>query len=72
MSNRMVGNNEIQVIGICWECVHKHSMTSTCDAFPKGIPREIVNGHYDHHSPFSGDNGIQFEEDTTLPSIIET
>lgn len=31
-----------------------------CEAFPHGIPEEILNG-FDHTKPFYGDNGIRFE-----------
>ena len=32
-----------------------------CKAFPEGIPIEISGDEQDHHQPFLGDNGIQFE-----------
>lgn len=35
-----------------------------CDAFPKGIPVAILTMEHDHTTPFEGDHGIQFEEDT--------
>jgi hypothetical protein len=31
-----------------------------CDAFPVGIPREIVFSEKDHRKQFAGDNGLQF------------
>ena len=33
-----------------------------CDAFPKGIPEEIINGEFDHTKPYAGDHGIQYKE----------
>jgi len=47
-------------MGICNNCKHKTVSKSTCEAFPKGIPKEILTGKIDHHEPYEGDNGIQF------------
>ena len=33
-----------------------------CDAFPDGIPDEIWRGGNNHTNPYTGDNGIQFEQ----------
>jgi hypothetical protein len=35
----------------------------TCEAFPDGIPREILDGA-DHRTPFDGDHGLQFKLST--------
>ena len=43
----------------CIECKHYHAFF--CDAYPDGIPDEIMTGEHDHTEPFKGDNGIQFE-----------
>ena len=40
----------------------KHSTTQLrCDAYPKGVPDDILDGGFDHTKPFPGDNGIRFE-----------
>lgn len=44
---------------MCNDCKHNH-MDFTCDAYPNGIPKEIlIRG--EHDTPFPGDNGIHFE-----------
>ena len=34
--------------------------TVTCDAYPDGIPREIITNKVDHRSPYRGDGGLTF------------
>lgn len=52
----------------CLECRHyrgvqerKDFPVHVCEAYPDGIPEEIVTGMHDHRAPFAGDNGILFE-----------
>jgi len=45
----------------CLNCKHLHKDLYTCDAFPKGIPIEIVSGELSHFSEIDGDNGYQFQ-----------
>ena len=59
----------------CWSCKHLHRnnyKANCCDAFtnpvetdwnvlPTAIPREIIDGTFDHTKPYPGDNGIQYE-----------
>lgn len=48
--------------GICNRCKHVAENGATCAAFPDAIPAVILLGRHDHHIPFEGDHGIQFEE----------
>jgi hypothetical protein len=51
------------MIPICATRVHRFlsSEVNACMAFPKGIPKDILDGKADHHCPYHGDNGIRFE-----------
>lgn len=48
---------------ICVHCKHFHSKGKglTCDAFPEGIPFDIIICNVIHKKPYKGDHGIQFE-----------
>jgi len=54
----------------CTFCVHYRGcfnrkkdlmLVHTCDAFPNGIPHDIIFDKYKHTLPYEGDNGIRFE-----------
>jgi hypothetical protein len=46
----------------CVFCKHKHLGSGTCDAFPDGIPAEILTNDADHREYFPGDQGIRYEQ----------
>ena len=51
---------------MCLFCKHYRGVdpkkdTDVCDAFPEGIPIEIMDYNYDHRLPFPNDKGIRLE-----------
>ena len=51
----------------CLECKHflgarGEKLGLRCEAFPNGIPEEILSGEVDHTKPVNGDHGIQFKK----------
>jgi len=48
----------------CIYCKHLNPETLDwhCEAFPDGIPEDIINGDFNHTIPHEGDHGIQFEK----------
>lgn len=57
---------------VCTRCKHLDRSVSRavtgerarCVAFPEAIPDEIWLGKNPHTTPYSGDNGVQFEQIT--------
>ena len=48
----------------CSQCVHFHNEDKTknaCDAFPEGIPEQLLLNEFMHTQHYEGDNGILFE-----------
>jgi hypothetical protein len=52
---------DLEVLGQCLSCVHKHGGANTCDAYPGGVPEPITWGEVDHRLPYPGDHGVRFE-----------
>ena len=58
----------------CLDCKHfkggkKRGFGLICDAFPDGIPEDILLGKHDHAKPYQGDHGILYEP---LPGVVKT
>jgi len=57
----------------CFNCTRFRGNTDDgvlhCDAFPNGIPAEILTGEFDHREPHEGDNGLRF--DAVDPSLVD-
>jgi hypothetical protein len=51
---------------MCYSCVHFQSPqpdgSLPCEAFPYGIPSDILEGQTDHRQSVEGDDGIVFEQ----------
>jgi hypothetical protein len=50
----------VQIESSCIEC-NRLRGGFRCEAFPAGIPPEILTGVHDHREPYEGDHGILFE-----------
>ena len=55
------GDLEVDISSLCLVCAHR-GLNIACDAFPQGIPDEILSGKFDHTKPYKGDNGIMFKK----------
>lgn len=60
-TDKFIWKTDDLVLAACVTCKHKQAK-NTCDAFPKGIPPQILDGTNRHVQPVEGDNGIQFEQ----------
>ena len=60
---------------LCDVCVHVGNELNlpgymTCEAYPGGIPDEILYEKFDHRTPAPDDNGIRFELDTEKNPLL--
>ena len=57
---------------LCVWCLHLHraDYELKCDAFPDGIPAQIVDSEADHRHTYPGDNGIQFVKDPAITDAV--
>ena len=57
--DRFIGNVSDLVWASCVSCVRK-SRGGFCEAYPNGIPTEILDGRVDHFTVFPGDHGLTY------------
>lgn len=56
------------ILSQCAYCQHKLAGPK-CEAFPDGIPGDILANTVDHRKKQPGDNGIQFEQRAKGPEM---
>lgn len=60
---------------ICLECARLAGIVPgigwACEAFPDGIPVDILVTAVDHHKPYRGDHGLQFKPIATADGFDE-
>ena len=45
---------------VCARFLNSGGFGFKCEAYPDGIPREIIEGEWDHRFPKPGDRGLRF------------
>ena len=47
---------------ICYNCTHQDQEDHfKCTAFPKRIPKAIIESRANHRKPYPGDNGVLYD-----------
>ena len=60
---------------VCFKCKHFRRFEEGCDAFPEGIPDEIISGNNNHSKPLPNQNNkvvFELDEDMDLVEIDES
>lgn len=62
---------------LCDSCIHQGPIDGwtgnfPCNAFPSGVPGEIVDMEFDHRQPHPLDNGITYTMDPDKSNTLET
>ena len=52
----------VKDVPACIKCKH-YIADGTCEAYPSGIPSEILIGGNKHSTKMPGDNGIQYDRE---------
>lgn len=53
------GEIQVKDISQCFYCTHLNR-NEKCNAFPKGIPEEILNNNFIHREEYPNDGGIRY------------
>ena len=58
---------------LCVICRHlrENDEEMVCDAYPDGIPFEILTSQADHRKPYAGDGGITYAKRDDVPAATE-
>lgn len=58
--NKMIYTEQDAVVSQCGLCKHKLA-GKICEAYPDGIPPQLLDNEVSHKESYPGDNGIRFE-----------